>query len=114
MAVGSIGVEIGGLPIRFISSDIGFFDLLKRNYVNFLSEPESPLIEIEVVIVKPPPAPIDSPLELRRLDDRWEIQRGDFIAFWDPALRKATLQQSLNLWSCDTALRVLYSLLLAE
>jgi len=108
-------VEIGGLPIAIRADSFDFIGLIERRYSGFVCAPSRADLRLEVTLV--PPAPLiagQEELQVRYCADRWVMERGDFIAQWDPAKRRGTVRQSGNPYAIDSILRILHSLLLAK
>lgn len=108
-------VEIGGLPIAIRADSVDFIGLIERRYCGFVRPPSRADLRLTVTIV--PPAPLiadDEELRVGYCEGRWVMQRGDFIAQWDPAGRRGTVRQSGNPYAIDSVLRIVHSLLLAK
>ena len=77
-----------------------------------------PVFEFEVEIVRPGTIPTaigdDEDLSVRFEAGRWVLERGDFHAELDPALRHGRIWQSANPYAIDAAFRIVHSLLLAK
>src|SRR3989442_7452348 len=63
-----------------------------------------------------PPADADPDADVGvfREGRTWHLERGDFRAQWDPALRRGRIRQSANPYSIDAVLRIVHSLVLAR
>ena len=105
-------VEIGGIPIALSTSDPNFLDLLRRRYEGFLAT-SSPEIELEFDLITPTPNSNDD-VRVRRDGNEWLLQRGDFLARWNPATGRGKVRQISNPYALDSVLRILHSLVLAE
>ena len=105
-------VEIGGIPIALSTCDEGFLDLLRQRYIGFLSS-SSPEFELEFDLTSMVPVS-DDDVRVRRDGDEWLIERGDFLARWDPRSGRGSVRQNANPYSLDSVLRILHSLILAE
>jgi hypothetical protein len=105
-------VEIGGIPIGLSTDSDDFFKLLGRRYEGFLS---SSLPEFEFEFDLNPAGPAsDEEARVRREGDDWILERGDFRARWDPRNGRGVVRQSANLYSLDSVLRLVHSLILAQ
>jgi len=106
------GVEIGGIPISLSTSDPVFYDLLLRRYEDFLSStPAEFALEFEIL---PPRPASDDDVRVRREGEQWLLERGDFLARWDPRTGAGLVRQNANPYSLDSVLRILHSLILAR
>jgi hypothetical protein len=111
-------VEIGAMPVLVQTASAEFAQILLERYGGFVSSAAEPVFEFEVEIVPPGRIPgalsIDQDLSVRFEAGRWVLQRGDFRAELDPALRHGHIWQSANPYSIDAAFRIVHSLLLAK
>ena len=105
-------VEIGGIPIALSTCDQRFLDLLRQRYDGFLSS-SPPEFELEFDLTDARAAS-DDDVRVRRQDDEWLIERGDFNARWNPRTGRGRVRQNANPYSLDSVLRILHSLILAE
>ena len=105
-------VEIGGIPISLATNHETFFDLLLKRYEAFLSASPAEF-ELEFDIVEAGSVSDDG-VSVRRKDEEWQIERGDFLARWNPRTRAGCVRQNANAYSLDSVLRILHSLILAE
>ena len=105
-------VEIGGIPISLSTNHERFFNLLLQRYEGFrsLSRPEFTL-EFEIVDAAEASA---ADVCVRRDGPEWRIERGDFLALWDPHTGSGRVRQNANPYSLDSVLRIVHSLILAE
>lgn len=108
-----ITIEIGGIPVRFATSDAAFCALLAKRYAGFVNPAAEPACHFDVQIVNPSIGS-DQDAEVTRHGHLWHIDRGDFHAEFDPVARRGTVQQSCNPYAADTLLRITHSLVLAE
>ena len=111
-------VEIGGMPIVVRTDSAEFLQILWNRYGGFVNPAAEPVFELDVEIV---PAGVlasaidpDDDLSVSFDGGRWVLERGDFHAELDPALRRGQIQQAANPYAIDAAFRVLHSLLLAQ
>ncbi len=104
-------VEIGGISVSLSTTDKIFYDLLLRRYEDFLSAgPGEFALNFE--ILEPRPAS-DDDVRVRRDGEEWILERGDFLARWDPRTGTGLVRQNANPYSLDSVLRILHSLILA-
>src|SRR5271154_566344 len=105
-------VEIGGIPIGLSTSDPRFREMLRERYNGFLSA-SRPEFELEFELDQIG-SPSDEDVRVRRENDFWLIERGDFGARWDPQTGRGSVRQNANPYSLDSVMRILHSLILAE
>jgi hypothetical protein len=113
----SLVIKIGDMPVRVNTTDAGFLRLLQDRYSGFLtsaygSEPAE--IEFDVDLT---PITFDDPAAEVRVNHnagRWTLQRGDFLAEWNPASRTGRIRQTSNPYSIDAVLRIVHTLVLAR
>lgn len=111
-------VEIGGLPISVRTASSEFQQILVDRYRGFLNPAAEAVFELEVEIAAPAMLPgaidPDADLSVRCEGGRWVLERGDFYAELDPALRHGHIRQAASPYAIDAAFRILHSLLLAK
>jgi hypothetical protein len=111
-------VEIGGMPILVRTTSLKFYQILHQRYGGYLSNTEPPAAAVFDVDLVPPQrisdTSSDQDLSVRLEAGRWVMERGDFLAVWDPASGRGTIRQSANPYSIDAAFRIVHSLLLAQ
>jgi hypothetical protein len=111
-------IEIGGMPIVVHTDSAEFLEILWNRYGGFVNPVAEPVFEFEVEIVPPGMLPSainpDEDLDVRFVDGRWMLQRGDFLAELDPALHRGRIRQAASPYAIDAAFRILHSLLLAK
>src|SRR6266704_2056990 len=96
-----VTVAIGGLPIAIRSSSREFIAMLEVRYGNFIPTSQagvaSPLrhasIQLDMDIVPPSPIGPDDDLRVSCDSGGWTMRRGDFLAHFDPAGERGTVQQ---------------------
>ncbi len=109
----SVVIEIGGVPLRVNTTDADFLELLQNRYAGFVSEEAHAELEFDVDLT-PPTANRDADVSVTYRSGRWLIERGDFRAEWEPALRTGRIRQTANPYSIDAVLRIVHTLVLAR
>ncbi len=109
----SVVIEIGGVPLRVNTTDADFLELLQNRYAGFVSEDAHAELEFDVDLT-PPAANRDADVSVTYGSGRWLIERGDFRAEWEPALRTGRIRQTANPYSIDAVLRIVHTLVLAR
>jgi hypothetical protein len=89
-------VEIGGLPIRFRSSDPTFLDLIQQRYAGYVNPAGDARFEFDVELAPPGTESGDEEVQVTWEAGRWLMQRGDFRAEWDPSTSRGRIQQTIN------------------
>ena len=111
-------IEIGAMPVLVRTSSPEFLQILRERYGGFVNSAAQPVFEFEVEIVRPGSIPTaigdDQDLSVRFDAGRWVLERGDFRAELDPALRHGRIWQSATPYAIDAAFRIVHSLLLAK
>jgi hypothetical protein len=110
----ALNILIGGTPVRVVSRDELFAQMLAREYAGFIGTETSEAIELEVTLTGAPfSVSADDDLTVRREGGAWIMQRGDFYARYDPVLRSCAIRQSANRHSIDSVIRIVHTLALA-
>lgn len=107
-------IEIGGMPVRVLTSDPGFLAMLQDRYAGFVSSSEHAEIEFDVDLRPPGNADPDAPVRVTQHLGHWTFERGDFRAEWKPASRTGWIRQTANPYSIDAVLRIFHTLVLAR
>jgi hypothetical protein len=107
-------IEIGGMPVRVHTTDPDFVRLLQNRYAGFVSDADRAEIEFDVELEQPKAVEPDADVEVRYRHGRWSLRRGDFLAEWEPAVRRGWIRQSANPYSIDAVLRIVHTLVLAR
>jgi hypothetical protein len=114
----SLVIEIGGVPVRVNTTDPGFLDMLQSRYSGFVtSSPRSEGYEeiaFDVDLTQAPLATPDADVRVTRRLGRWTLERGDFLAEFEPASRTGRIRQTANPYSIDAVLRIVHTLVLAR
>lgn len=113
-----VTVEIGGLPIVVRTNSTEFLPILWDRFGGFMNPSADPVFELDVEIAPhsmlPGALDPDEDLSVRFEGGRWILERGDFCAELDPALRTGRIRQAASPYAIDAAFRILHSLLLAK
>jgi hypothetical protein len=107
-------IEIGRIPIRIRTVDPGFSAMLEGRYSGFLGQPGCSDFDFDVHLESPGRIGADEGVRVSQKDGRWSLERGDFRAQWDPALKTGKIHQSANPYSIDAVLRIVHSLVLCQ
>jgi hypothetical protein len=113
-ARGRADIGIGGITVRVRSSNDAFLQLLEHRYAGFIERSALPDYEFDVELAPPDEGAADDDVRVHRSNGRWQLERGDFRAEWDPAARRGRIRQSANPYSIDTVLRIVHTLVLAR
>lgn len=107
-------VEIGGLPIRLHTGDSSFLDLLNKRYAGFISNSRRARFEFDIDLAPPGLISPEEDVSVRWDSGKWRLERGDFLAEWDPSAARGSIRQTPNPYSIDAVLRIVHTLLLAR
>lgn len=110
----SLVIEIGGMPLRINTTDAVFLAMLQERYAGFIGAAERDAMEFDVELRRPEVANPDADVKVTHKLGRWFLERGDFLAEWEPASRHGWIRQSKNLHSLDAVLRIVHTLVLAK
>jgi len=110
----SLVIEIGGMPVRVNSTDPGFLAMLQARYAGYLGSSERPEVDFDVDLIPPSAADPDAGVRVNHRSGRWSLQRGDFLAEWEPASRSGWIRQSATPYAIDAVLRIVHTLVLAR
>jgi hypothetical protein len=105
-------VEIGGIPIALRADDADFLGALRRRYSGFFSD-SPPQAEFDLDISSTVSV-CDDDVQVRRVGPEWLVERGDFLARWDPNSGRGRIRQNRNPYAVDSVLRIVHSLILAS
>jgi hypothetical protein len=105
---------IGGITVGVQSSNAAFLQLLEDRYAGFMGRSASPDYEFDVELTPPGEGSPDDDVRVYRSNGRWQLERGDFRAEWDPAARRGRIRQSANPYSIDSVLRIVHTLVLGR
>jgi hypothetical protein len=107
-------IEIGAMPVLVRTDNSEFLQILEHRYGGFLNAAAQSIFEFDVEIVPPGRISDEEDLSVRFEGGQWVLERGDFHAELDPALRRGRIRQAANPYAIDAAFRILHSLLLAK
>jgi hypothetical protein len=110
----SLVIEIGAMPVRVNTTDSGFLRLLQDRYAGYISPAENGEVAIEFDIDLSPQRASVADVRVTQQHGRWTLQRGDFLAEWEPAKRRGRIRQTANPYSIDSVLRIVHTLVLAR
>jgi hypothetical protein len=109
----SVIVNIGAIPILLRPDDPKFCEVLADRYAGFLSPESDPVYEFDIQLDREGRRS-DEDARVTRQGAVWSLQRGDFVATWDPRGGHGHIRQCPNPYSIDTVLRIAHSLVLAQ
>lgn len=107
-------VEIGGVPIRLLTDDASFLNLMEERYAGYLRPDDDTSIDVTVQLVPAGRISEEEDVRVVRKQDKWIAERADFHFEWDAKSGAGILKQSFNPYSVDGVLRILHTLLLAR
>ena len=110
----SVVVEIGGVPIRLHCEDADFIRKIETRYAGFVAASNDARFDFEIELAPPGTASRDEDLRVSWNGGRWQIERGDFRAEWDPSTGRGRTEQTASPFSLDSVLRIVHTLLLAR
>ena len=110
----SVAIEIGGMTVRVHTTDPDFLDLLQNRYAGFVNNSNRAEIEFDVELQEPNVVDPDADVDVSYRFGRWSLRRGDFLAEWEPAVRRGWIRQTANPYSIDAVLRIVHTLVLAQ
>lgn len=110
----SLTIEIGKMPVRVHTSDPSFLRMLQDRYAGFVTSSDDAEMEFDIDLSPPAFADPDAPVRVQQKNGRWSLQRGDFLAEWEPVSRRGWIRQDANPYSIDAVLRIVHTLMLAK
>jgi hypothetical protein len=111
---GELIIEIGGMPIRLRAQESFFLDVLAEHYSAFVKPSGGEaLCDLEVRLASSGRISDQEDVRVRRNAECWLLERSDLHAELAPNMRRGTVFQSANLFSTDTVLRLVHTLLLS-
>lgn len=115
IAADDISIEIGGMAISLRTEDHSFRELLSHRYSGFIKPSSTSNFGFDIELLEPSKAVRDEEdVKVWREDKQWLVQRGDFLAQWDPVRGRGHIRQSCNPYSIDSILRIVHTLILAS
>ncbi|MGA7377221.1 MAG: hypothetical protein WBW36_12785 [Candidatus Sulfotelmatobacter sp.] len=110
----NVVIAIGGVAVRVNTTDSDFLNMLQNRYAGFVSANASAEFEFDVELNAPAAANSDADVSVTHDSGRWLLERGDFRAEWEPAMRRGRIRQTANPYSIDAVLRIVHTLVLAK
>lgn len=109
-----LAIDIGGIPVRLLTTDAAFACMLEDRYAGFLSPSAAADFEFDVDLEVPAGMNPDDDVEVRVEHGRWHFRRGDFQADWDPETGRGRVRHSPSPYAIDSVLRIVHTILLAR
>ena len=111
---GEVTIEIGEIPIRFRAGNTSFLDLLTEHYAGFVrTSGRDAVCDLEIRLAPQGKISDQEEVRLQRNAGGWLLERADLRAEMEPGMQRGTVYQSENIYSTDTVLRLLHTLLLS-
>lgn len=107
-------IAIGGVAVGVQTSDAAFLRVLEDRYAGFIQATAVPDYDFVVDLTPPDDTSPDDDIRVFRKGGRWQLERGDFRAEWDPGSRRGHIRQSANPYAIDSVLRIVHTLVLAR
>lgn len=111
--ISSIVVAIGDVPVSFSTSDASLVELIERRFGRFLRPSAHAAFHFDITVVANGVLDSDADLRVTGTNEQWTLQRGDFSVQLDARARRGWIRQTLNPYSIDSVLRIVYTLLLS-
>jgi len=111
---GELTIEIGGIPICLRAQEQSFLEMLAEHYAAFVKPPGGEAVcDLEVRLASSGLISDQEDVRVRRNPECWLLERSDICAELTPDMRRGTVCQSADLFSTDTVLRLVHTLLLS-
>jgi hypothetical protein len=110
----SVVIAIGGIPVRLNTTDLDFLHMLQNRYSGFISDEAIAEYDFDVDLTAPQGIAPDAEVRVTQQAGRWLLERGDFRAEWEPAVRRGKIRQRENPYAIDAVLRIVHTLVLAK
>jgi hypothetical protein len=110
---GCATIAIGRVAVGIRASDRNFLAMLEERYAGFIDRSAAQHYAFDVLLTPLDDHGADAELRVVRDGHRWQLERGDFRADWDPLLRRGRIRQSRNPYAIDAVLRIVHTLVLA-
>ena len=110
----TLTIEIGKMPVRVHTTDLLFLRMLQGRYAGFVSSTDEAEMEFDIDLSPPAFADPNVPVRVRQKNGWWSLERGDFLAEWEPRSRRGWIRQDANPYSIDAVLRIVHTLMLAK
>ncbi len=109
-------IRVGEVTVRVRCGSPAFLGLVERRYEGFLIGDDGAAdYEFDVELIpEHEVAGTDADLRVWREGGLWHLDRGDFVASFDPVQRRGTIRQAANPYSLDSVLRIVHSLALVH
>lgn len=109
----SVVVEVGGVAVALNTTDRALVGLLEQRFGRFLTPSASPAFEFDITVVPHGSVDAEADLQVHCEGGHWRMERGDFLAEWDPRARRGWIRQTLSPYAVDSVLRIVHTLLLS-
>ena len=108
-------VEIGGIPVLLRAPDPRLVTILAGRFGTFAGSGRNPEFTFDITVIENSAlTDPDADVSVEVQGEHWMMQRGDFRAEWDAQARHGRIFQTLNPYSIDSVLRIVYSMVLAR
>ena len=105
-------IGIGGIHVRLHTDSQAYLDVIGERFAGFIEAVEQPDYQFDVTLVEPRNGAGER-VHVSRNGELWRVQRGDFLAEWDPRTRRGWIRQVLSPFSLDSVIRIVITLVLA-
>src|ERR1700689_2201851 len=109
------------MPGRVHTTNPAFLRILRDRYDGFVTSGESSEgsgiaaeVNFDIELTPTRFACPEAAVSVTQHRGRWTLERGNFRAVWEPALRRGTIYQTANPYSIDAVLRIVHTLVLAR
>jgi len=110
----SVVIECANLPIRLWCDSPNFSQFIEERYSGFLSSSSDAVAEFEIELTLPAVNVEHEDISVTWDSGQWWIERTDFRARWNPTTAHGLIQQTASIYSLDSVLRIVHTLILAR
>jgi hypothetical protein len=110
----SVVIEVGNLPIRLWCDSPNFARLIEKRYSGFLSSSGDAVAEFEIELTPPAVNVEQQDVSVTWDSNQWRVEGTDFCTRWSPTTAHGLIQQAASIYSLDSILRIVHTLILAR
>jgi hypothetical protein len=109
-----VTIQIGGIALALHNDSPEFLSMLATRYDGFVVPGAQADFDFEIQLTEPAGRSVEDDVNVSRMDDCWQLTRGDFHAEWNTKTARGMVKQSNNPYAIDSVLRIVHTLILAS